>query len=1519
MKEQWNIKKALQRTLSFVLMVAILGSMQGIAGFSQNITVMAAETEGNNVTPQKPVCIDGVYQISNVGELYWFAGLVNGTLIDGTEQKVDANAIITNDIVLNQNVMSVDNTLNDGTFIEWLPIGDYLSNEKNVFCGTFDGGGHIIRGLYINTRYTPYGNYPSGKKYQGLFGYSKGIIKDIDVVDSYIYAGDKSGIVCGYNEGNIINVKSRGSIEGQDVSACYVGSVCGYNTGTLENITSVSDTVGKAKYRSGFCYTGGICGKNEGLLNNCTYSGKIEANAEGDGNSTKYDAYCYVGGISGDNEGEVTNCNHIGTLIGDSWCRYYAYCYTGGVSGINSGKIKSCSSRGNISGSASGYSSAPCGVGGISGRSNNGTIDGCYNHGTLKGSSSKEDYVGGICGYNYSSIIKNSYNKGDVRGYFYIGGICGENQAFTSDSVIMDCYNKGQIHGGSNFSSYGGICGINYAGGRKCEGDAIIRNCYNIGHLSSDYEGEMEFGGICGTNQIYSNEIHTSIVKDSYYLEGIATAPIAHNVEYGEHWNAEYSDVIEKSAMDFSDGSVCSLLNATSISKSWTQNIGIDSFPSLMGNEEKDGLLVTTISVEYESNGFINEKKTIIGALELSDEDEISSDILSSEVVAIKWTSSDQSIVPDSEISCTGVNSYDNRSAELLISFTPHKEGKVTITGTTSNGLMASCEVTVSDNNAKVDTFSITKKVSKKLRDKFELTAHLVLTATGNTSETIITNYVNDISWNISDSSIAVVKSITTDLSDDYREATLKIVLTPKAVGKITLAAIVKGGKNGDIVKESAINIYSNGYVAELDGWSIGNYARNFGDDNYTFSPLAFYGTYGLTSPITSNMTALVALKNKMNKKFDGNCFGLSVLSSANYSEKINLQKYFDNNGDYLAEYGYQSNIGGRYFTLKDNSSAVTLLERTQASQYSLEFKKTEVFNSNYSQLIAYLNGDNANPIVTTLEGTMTQNGNTSHAAHAILIDPSEKPIELSGDGSGDIWYMIKLYDPNTPSGVDNLTNPTADYNWESFLYLNIDTGAWKYIIYQMEGGEHTSEVARIENVKNSFMHEYIKFYDASKLSDLFFDIYTPLTSVEMISFIDFGDNINIEKDGENIFTMADGKITTLKDDYDYETYFGDMLSSDIWHYIGLDANNISYTSPYAAYSTSSKNSTYFVLTVGESAVNIDKSQDKLNIVANEDVNCQIGITTETAKESTIDVATNLERGNSVSLIVKENKLEVNSLKTIELSITYPTENGENVNKTISVTGEKTIDLNDSANDNGTSSDGGSTDTPSAPSGGSTDTPSGGGTGIPSGGSTDTPSGGSTGTPSGGNTDTPSGDDKGNTDSKLTAKKMSLSKASYVYNGKAKKPAVTVIDNKGNKISSAYYTVSYRNNKKVGKGTVTVTLKNGYSGTLKKDFTIKPKGTKLTSVTGKSKSISIKWAKQKTQTTGYQIQYSTSSKFSKKATVTKTVKKNATTKLTAKKLKAKKIYYVRIRTYKTVNGKKYYSAWSKVKEVKTKK
>lgn len=96
----------------------------------------------------------------------------------------------------------------------------------------------------------------------------------------------------------------------------------------------------------------------------------------------------------------------------------------------------------------------------------------------------------------------------------------------------------------------------------------------------------------------------------------------------------------------------------------------------------------------------------------------------------------------------------------------------------------------------------------------------------------------------------------------------------------------------------------------------------------------------------------------------------------------------------------------------------------------------------------------------------------------------------------------------------------------------------------------------------------------------------------------------------------------------------------------------------------------------------------------------------------------------------------------------------------------------------------------------------------------------------------------------------------------------------------------------------------------------KPKSAKIKKVKAAKKAVSVEW-KKVSGVKGYQIQVATDKKF-KKNKKTATVKKQKTTKVTIKKLKAKKKYYVRIRTYKTVNGKKVYSAWSKVKTVKTK-
>ena len=131
------------------------------------------------------------------------------------------------------------------------------------------------------------------------------------------------------------------------------------------------------------------------------------------------------------------------------------------------------------------------------------------------------------------------------------------------------------------------------------------------------------------------------------------------------------------------------------------------------------------------------------------------------------------------------------------------------------------------------------------------------------------------------------------------------------------------------------------------------------------------------------------------------------------------------------------------------------------------------------------------------------------------------------------------------------------------------------------------------------------------------------------------------------------------------------------------------------------------------------------------------------------------------------------------------------------------------------------------------------------------------------------------------------------------------------------YTVKFTNNKNVGTAKATFAGKGKYAGKISATFKINPKGTSIKKIKRGKKKMTVKWKRQAKQTTGYQIRYSLKKNF-KSGVKTVTVKGPKTTKKVIKKLKAKKTYYVQVRTYKTVSGKKYYSAWSKVKYVKTK-
>ena len=166
--------------------------------------------------------------------------------------------------------------------------------------------------------------------------------------------------------------------------------------------------------------------------------------------------------------------------------------------------------------------------------------------------------------------------------------------------------------------------------------------------------------------------------------------------------------------------------------------------------------------------------------------------------------------------------------------------------------------------------------------------------------------------------------------------------------------------------------------------------------------------------------------------------------------------------------------------------------------------------------------------------------------------------------------------------------------------------------------------------------------------------------------------------------------------------------------------------------------------------------------------------------------------------------------------------------------------------------------------------------------------------------------------------KTSLTKAKItvkdqIYSGKEKKPNITVKLNSKTLKKGTDYTVSYKNNKNIGKATVTIKGIKKYSGSISKIFKINPmKVSSLRLKSSKKKQLTVSWKKD-SSAQGYEIVYATNNFFKKAKTTKATGGKK-----TIKKLTSKKTYYVKVRAYKKVSGKTYYGAYSTVKKIKVK-
>lgn len=235
-----------------------------------------------------------VYEISNAGQLYWFAGLVNGTL-DGVEQNTLANAVLTANITVNENLLdslqydTEGNVSNGSDFITWTPIADWMGNRTTQYSGTFDGNNKTVSGLYFNGDSTCIGLFGSSE--------SDGNIKNVGVVDSYFKGNDHVGGVCGNNAGTITNCYNAGNLTAIESSA-DIGGICGYNNGgTIANCYNT----GTVTATGTVAFVGGVCGCSTELILNCYNIGTVTAASSG----------ADISGICGYNFGPIKNCYYL--------------------------------------------------------------------------------------------------------------------------------------------------------------------------------------------------------------------------------------------------------------------------------------------------------------------------------------------------------------------------------------------------------------------------------------------------------------------------------------------------------------------------------------------------------------------------------------------------------------------------------------------------------------------------------------------------------------------------------------------------------------------------------------------------------------------------------------------------------------------------------------------------------------------------------------------------------------------------------------------------------------------------------------------------------------------------------------------------------------------------------------------------------------------------------------------------------------------------------------------------------
>ncbi|MCD8198398.1 MAG: dockerin type I repeat-containing protein [Lachnospiraceae bacterium] len=448
-----NLKKFMTILLAAGLICALF-STTALAWLAGDITYDANgfyTTSFGIVYYQPPMKnLDGAYAISNIGQLFWFAALVNGDTeqTDVAEAVPDADAVLTVDIAIPEGY-------------EWTPIGYNYDSESETggYTGSFDGQGYAVSGVCINADAADGGYY-------GLFGYvAGGTVENVILKDCSISVSAADGVavrvggIAGAVSGTVSNCESSGTV-GAGTTGEYsrVGGIVGsvYSSGTVSNCESSAVVSGAAT--DSRAYAGGIAGDASGTVGSCASSGRVSATATGERS--------YAGGIVGNanSNSTVSNCENSGTV---SAMATDEDAYAGGIAAVvNSSTVSSCENSGTVSASVSAIynTSGNCFVsaGGIAGHTTNtGTISECENSGDISGNIS--DYITGELGDCWA----------------WVGGITGD---VTGGSCALNCKNSGDINAINLTSTLrdvtaGGVVGRVYNG--------EISGCYSIGMVSA--------------------------------------------------------------------------------------------------------------------------------------------------------------------------------------------------------------------------------------------------------------------------------------------------------------------------------------------------------------------------------------------------------------------------------------------------------------------------------------------------------------------------------------------------------------------------------------------------------------------------------------------------------------------------------------------------------------------------------------------------------------------------------------------------------------------------------------------------------------------------------------------------------------------------------------------------------------------------------------------------------------------------------------------------------------------------